>query len=112
VRTAEVYERRGLRGAARRVAEFAADPGAMLLASSAEAFALLLARLPAASTARGEALRRRPVVVSSARLAAIAHDAGFRRVLQARGPTPGALVEAASTAAPYTSPAASGRAPL
>ena len=96
VRVAEVYQRADLRGEARRLAAFADDPGAVLVASSAEAFGRLEALLPDASSVRGRALRARPVVVSSPRLAALAAHAGFVRVLAAEGPTPSALVAAAS----------------
>jgi len=98
VRVAEVYRRAPTTGGARRFAAFAADAGAVLVASSAEAMALLQARLPAAASPRGRELRRRPVVVSSARLAAQAASAGFSLVLVAEGPTPAALVAAASRA--------------
>jgi len=96
VRVAEVYQRADLRGEARRLAAFADDPGAVLVASSAEAFGRLEALLPDASSVRGRALRARPVVVSSPRLAALAAHAGFVRVVVAAGPTPSALVAAAS----------------
>jgi uroporphyrinogen-III synthase len=96
VRVAEVYQRNDLRGGARRLSAFAGDPGAVLVASSAEAFSRLEALLPGASTARGCALRARPVVVSSARLGTQAARAGFVRVVVAEGPTPAALVAAAS----------------
>jgi uroporphyrinogen-III synthase len=100
VRVAEVYRRANLRGGARRLAEFRDDAGAVLLASSAEAFARLEAALPDAASARGRALRARPMVVSSPRLATLAARAGFLRVLIADGPTPAALVAAASRVAP------------
>ena len=98
VRVAEVYRRVNFRGGARRLAAFADDAGAVLVASSAEAFGLLEARFPDATSARGRALRARPGVVSSPRLEALAARAGFLRVLVAEGPTPAALVAAASRA--------------
>jgi len=96
VRVAEVYQRADLQGGARRLAAFADDPGAVLVASSAEAFGRLEALVPEASSVRGRALRLRPVVVSSPRLAALADHAGFVRVVVAEGPTPAALIAAAS----------------
>lgn len=95
LRVAEVYRRADLPGGARRLAAFADDAGAVLVASSAEAFGLLEARLSDATSPRGRALRARPVVVSSPRLAALAAHAGFLQVLVADGPTPAALVAAA-----------------
>jgi uroporphyrinogen-III synthase len=68
----------------------------VLVASSAEAFGRLEALLPDASSVRGRALRARPVVVSSPRLGTQAARAGFVRVVVAEGPTPSALVAAAS----------------
>ncbi|WP_397607951.1 uroporphyrinogen-III synthase [Silanimonas sp.] len=100
VRVAEVYQRADLRGGARRLAAFADDPGAVLVASSAEAFGLLETLLPDATSLRGRALRARPVVVSSERLGAQAGRAGFVRVVVADGPTPSALVAAASRVPP------------
>ena len=100
VRVAEVYRRTALRGGARHLAAFVDDAGAVLVASSAEALGLLEARLPDADSAAGRALRTRPVVVSSPRLAALAARAGFLRVLVADGPTPAALVAAASRVPP------------
>ena len=100
LRVAEVYARRALRGGARRLAAFVADERGVLLASSAEAFGLLNARLPAAHTAAGDRARRRAVVVSSERLAAIAADAGFLHILRADAPTPAALIAAAARVAP------------
>lgn len=94
LRIAEVYARAKLRGGARRLADFIADERGVLLASSAEALALLLTRLPATGTPAGDRVRRRAVVVSSARLAALAADAGFTRVIRADGPTPAAFVAA------------------
>ncbi len=97
---AEVYARSPLRGGARRLAGFIADEGGLLLASSAEALTLLVARLPAAERGAGRRVRARTVVVSSARLAALAAQAGFAHVVVADGPTPAALVAAASRASP------------
>jgi uroporphyrinogen-III synthase len=100
VRVAEVYQRADLRGRARRLAAFADDPSALLVASSAEAFGRLEMLLPDASSVRGRTLRVRPVVVSSARLGTQAARAGFVRVVVAEGPTPSALVAAASRIPP------------
>lgn len=96
---AAVYARCPQRGGARLLADFVHDSGAVLLASSAEAFGLLCARLPAATTPRGRALRSRLLVVGSERLADAAAAAGFRQVRVARGPVPAALVAAALTPA-------------
>jgi|JI8StandDraft_2_1071088.scaffolds.fasta_scaffold28586_4 uroporphyrinogen-III synthase len=100
VRVAEVYARAVLRGGARRLADWMADAGAVLLASSGEAFALLEAALPDPASVRGCTARARPVVVSSGRLGERALRAGFPRVLVADGPTPAALVAAASRIPP------------
>lgn len=100
VHVAEVYSRAASRGGARRLADWAHDAGAVLLASSAEAFDRLVLALPAATSERGHAMRTRPVVVSSGRLAERAGKAGFRRVVVAEGPTPMALVAAASRIPP------------
>lgn len=100
LRVAEVYAREPMRGGARRRAAFIADDTAVLLASSAEAFARLVAALPAPGTATGRRVRARPVAVSSARLAEQAGQAGFEHVVVAAGPTPAALVAAASRASP------------
>jgi len=100
VRVAEVYRRVDQRGGARHLAAFARDAGGVLVASSAEAFDRLLSVLPAPPSRRGLALRSRPVVVSSRRLAERAASAGFTAVLVADGPTPAALVAAASRIPP------------
>jgi uroporphyrinogen-III synthase len=100
LRVAEVYARAPLRGGARRVAAFAADASGVLVASSAEALSLLLARLPPADTAIGARLRRRPVVVSSERLGTLLAEAGFRGIRVADGPSPAALIAAAARASP------------
>jgi uroporphyrinogen-III synthase len=100
LQVAEVYARAPLRGGARRRAAFIADADGVLLVSSLEALGLLLAHLPDANTRNGERLRRRPLVASSARLAAMASTAGFARVITAEGPTPTALVAAVVRAAP------------
>ena len=94
---AEVYARCMQRGGARRLAAFVDDQGAVLLASSAEALALLCRRLPAAGSPRGDAVRARPLVLSSPRLAERAAAEGFRDRRVARGPSPAALVAAALT---------------
>jgi len=94
---AEVYARRGLHGGTRRLAAFVADGGAVLVVSSAEALALLCRRLPAAGSSRGDAVRARPVVLSSARLAERAAAEGFRDRRVATGPSPASLVAAALT---------------
>lgn len=100
VRVAEIYSRADLRGGARRLAQWSADDGAVLLVSSAEAFGLLEASLPDAASPRGRTLRVRPVVVSSERLGGRVTRAGFLDVVVADGPTPAALVAAASRKAP------------
>jgi uroporphyrinogen-III synthase len=99
LRIAEVYARSPLRGGARRCAAFVADAKAMLVVSSADAFAQLLARLPAPHQDGGRRLRNRPVIVSSERLAERARDAAFADVWVAEGPAPTALVAAASRVA-------------
>lgn len=100
VRVAEVYARAALHGGARRLADWMADAEGVLLVSSAEAFARLASAIPAASSPQGHAARGRPVVVSSARLAERVVAAGFHRVAVADGPTPAALVAAASRIPP------------
>jgi uroporphyrinogen-III synthase len=109
---AEVYQRLALHGGARRLADFIDDDDAVLLASSAEALGLLLARLPSADTAPGRRLRARPAVASSARLAERLRADAFSDVRCADAPTPPALVQAAFAPSPYTGDAAAGRAPL
>lgn len=94
LRIAEVYARATLGGNARRLAGFIADEDGVLLTSSAEALGLLVARLSAVGSAKGDRVRGRAVVVSSERLAAIAADAGFLHVIRADGPTPAALIAA------------------
>lgn len=100
VRVAEVYARARLFGGARRLSDWMADAEGVLLASSAEAFSLLASAIPAASSPRACSARERPVVVSSARLAERVVAAGFHRVVVAEGPTPVALVAAASRIPP------------
>lgn len=100
VRVAEVYSRAALHGGARRLAAWVADDGAVLLASSAEAFDRLLSAIPGAGFSRGFALRVRPLVVSSARLGERAARAGFLSVVVADSPAPTALIAAASRVAP------------
>ena len=100
LRVAEIYARVALHGGARRIADFIDDASGVLLVSSAEALDRLLARLPPATTARGLALRRRLAVASSARLVQRLGGAGFASVVQAAGPRPAQLVEAACTPHP------------
>lgn len=65
------------------------------LISSGEALANLVARLPADALAR---LRRQMLVVSSARLAALARERGFEQVSVAASALPDDLIEAAQKA--------------
>ncbi|MBS3959152.1 MAG: uroporphyrinogen-III synthase [Xanthomonadaceae bacterium] len=88
---AMVYERRPLHGGARRLAAFAADPGAPLLLSSGEALDRLLERLgPAASVHLGARL----LVVPSERLAERLRALGLREPRVAADPRPAALLTA------------------
>lgn len=70
-------------------------PPWVLALSSAEALTLLLAQLPTDLLAR---LKQAHVVAASARLQALATDAGFVRVRPAGGPLPLQLVQAAHAA--------------
>lgn len=93
---ADVYERRPLPIAAHTLARLRGLGGRSVLAiSSAEAFERTLAQLPGELLARW---RQRPVVVASARLAALVREHGFAHVLQADGPRPGQLATAAARA--------------
>ena len=103
VRLAEVYARAPLHGGARRLAALAADPGAVLVVSSAETLGLLEARALIAAAPRARDVRARPIIVSSPRLGDLATRAGFLDVRIAEGPTPEALVAAASRAWPLQS---------
>lgn len=101
LRRADVYARLALHGGARRIADFARDERGVLLASSAEALQVLSDRLAGLSPEALRALHRHRCVASSARLAERLRASGFLDVVQAAGPTPGALVEAACTARRY-----------
>ena len=91
-----VYRREPPRLTARHLAALAAAPDPLLtLVSSGEALANLVARLPDRELAR---MRRQTVVVSSARLAALARKHGFRTLVEARSAAPRDLLDAAATA--------------
>ncbi len=109
---ADVYARWPLHGGARSLAALADDDHALLLVTSAEALGLLVSRLGRLAPARSTALCRHRVIAGSARLAEQARRAGFPDVIEAAGPTPAALVDAARAVPPYNHEAASGRAPL
>lgn len=70
----------------------ALDQPTFLALSSGEALGQVLDRLPSDAAA---ALRGATAIAASARLADLAGQAGFRTVVQAEGPRPGQLVEAA-----------------
>ena len=92
VRIAEVYAREPARLTQRHFeALLAARGSGALLLSSAEALANVLAALPMAAHAR---LLECLVVASSVRLAQIACDAGFARILPATGASPRELLAA------------------
>jgi len=92
----EVYERRPARLTRRHFdpVEHAPSP-LILLVSSGEALANLTRQLPATLMAR---LRHQVLVVSSARLETLAHEAGFKDVLNARSALPDDLLAAAERA--------------
>lgn len=70
-------------------------PRSVLALSSGEALELLLRQLPADAL---QALRRRPVVAASERLAATAREHGFIEVHRAEGPMPAQLAKVAAAA--------------
>jgi uroporphyrinogen-III synthase len=98
VRVAAVYRRIATPPRPARVRALAALPPARcaLLLTSQEALAPLWSALPAAEQARW---RRRPCVVASARMAAVAAGLGFERVLRAADARPAALLAALAEAA-------------
>lgn len=110
---AEVYARRPLPGGARRLAALLARP-APLATSSAEALHALHVLVVRRGEPARQALLARPLVVSSARLAASAAALGFADVHRATGPDPAALVHAllaaGAEAGPYNGRAAASRA--
>lgn len=83
------------RGAVERLRRL--DAPACLALSSGEALTSLLRQLPADAA---EALRRHGVVAASPRLARLARDLGFQRIVEAAGPRPLQLVAAAALAGP------------
>lgn len=92
----DVYHRRTLRLPPRQLQRLRRQPGPWVLAlSSAEALSLLVDQSPPDLLAR---LRQARVVAASARLAALATDAGFARVTLADGPLPVQLAQAAHAA--------------
>jgi uroporphyrinogen-III synthase len=94
---ADVYERVPVAPSPRAVAALRAlDAPAWLLAGSGEALAHLLRVLPDDAAA---VLRRARIVVASERLAVLAREAGFARVVVAASARPADLVEAAARAA-------------
>ena len=95
---ADVYERRLVRPSARAVASLRALRGpAWLALSSAGALDAVLDGLPGDARAR---LLEARVVAASERLAALAREAGFARVVVARSARPRDLVAAAAAAHP------------
>lgn len=92
----DVYRRRPLRLSPRQLQRLRQRPAPWVLAlSSAEALTLLLEQLPPDLLAR---LQGQPVVAASARLQALAGEAGFPRVSLAAGPLPAQLAQAAYAA--------------
>ena len=75
----------------------AADAPLVLALSSEEALQRVLPQLPDALATR---LRHAPVVAASARLATVARDLGWQRVLVAGSPRPAALARTAADALP------------
>lgn len=93
LRLAEIYDRRPLPlspASLQRLHSLQAP--ACVALTSAGALGQVLEQLPA-EVAHG--LRSRPAIAASARLAQVAAQAGFAQVVQAAGPRPGQLVEAA-----------------
>jgi uroporphyrinogen-III synthase len=94
LRELHVYQRVPPRLDRRHVESVQALPrSARVLVSSAEALHNLAQLLPAPAWAR---LRTTVAVVSSGRLAQVAHEAGFARIVQADSALAGALLEAAA----------------
>jgi len=92
-----VYERRAPRWTRRHFDALAAARGPLYtLLSSGEALGHLVGGLPATALER---LRRGTLVASSARLAALAHEAGFGDVRVARSAAPADLLDAVVEAA-------------
>ncbi|WP_425612160.1 uroporphyrinogen-III synthase [Xanthomonas indica] len=89
---ADVYVREPVPLRPADLARLRAAPPGVLAVSSGEALHQLLAQLP---EELAQAWRMRPVVVASARLAALAGDLGFTEVVQAAGPMPQQMVAAA-----------------
>ncbi|MEL1263358.1 uroporphyrinogen-III synthase [Pseudoxanthomonas putridarboris] len=96
LRRAEVYRREPLPLSPRSVRRLAAlEAPACLLLSSGGALEQVLAQLPAGVSGT---LKRSTAVAASARLADAARNAGFQRVVQAEGPRPAQMMNAAATA--------------
>lgn len=94
VHRADVYRRQPISVSARTLARLATlHTHSVLALSSAEALQQLLPQLPAPTLA---ALRQRPVVAASDRLAAVARARGFAWVQRAQGPMPAQLALAAA----------------
>jgi uroporphyrinogen-III synthase len=90
---AEVYQRQPVPLSARAIARLdALQAPACVLVTSGGALREVFERLPARSAAT---LRAQPAIVASARLAGLALQAGFERVLQAEGPRPAQLLATA-----------------
>ena len=95
---ADVYERVPIAPSPRAVAALRQlDAPAWLLLSSGEAMEHLFDALPADAVV---ALRRARVVVASERLARLARDEGFRRIITAASARPRDMLEAAAGAVP------------
>jgi len=95
---ADVYERVPVAPSPRAVSTLLRlDAPAWLLLSSGEALERLLAALPADAA---HALRRAGVVAASERLASLAREQGFERIVTAASARPRDLLEAAAQAAP------------
>lgn len=97
---ADVYARVPVPLDRRALARLAAADAPLVLAlSSEEALQRVLPQLPGALATR---LRHAPVVAASARLATVARDLGWQRVLVAGSPRPAALARTAAGALPTT----------
>ena len=95
---ADVYARVPVPLDRRALARLAAADAPLVLAlSSEEALQRVLPQLPGALATR---LRHAPVVAASARLATVARDLGWQRVLVAGSPRPAALARTAADALP------------
>lgn len=92
---ADVYERLALPLKMRALSALAADASAILMASSAEALAHFQNALDRLPPAQQGAVRARPLVVSSARLAHWAEQQGFQHVEVADSARPESLCDAA-----------------